>query len=209
MDLYFSPMTCSLATRIALYELDEPASFHQVNHRTKQLASGGGDYLQINPKGQVPALRTREGVVLTEVPAVLQYVADLKPERGLAPKVGTLERYQLQQWLNYVATELHKQIFYTIFSAEWPAEAKVFAREQVAPAKFEFLSKHLDGREFLLGGGFTVADAYLVTALNWCQAAGIGLERWPVLKGYLDRLKARPNVARAMKEEWALYKAAT
>jgi glutathione S-transferase len=208
MDFYFSPMTCSLATRIALYELDEPATFHQVNIRTKQLTAGG-DYLQINPKGQVPALRTREGVLLTEVPAVLQYLADLKPERGLAPKAGTLERYQLQQWLNYVATELHKQIFYTIFTPQWPAEAKMYVREQVVPAKYEFLSKHLDGREFLLDGGFTVADAYLVTTLNWCQAAGIELGRWPVMQGYLDRVRTRPAVGRAMKEEWALYKAAT
>ncbi len=208
MELYFSPMTCSLATRITLYELDEPASFHQVNLATKQLVAGG-DYLRINPKGQVPALLTREGVLLTEVPAVLQYVADLKPERGLAPKARTIERYQLQQWLNYVATELHKQVFYTLFSPVWPAEAKTFVRDQVAPMKFEFLSKHLDGREFLLDGGFTVADAYLGTALNWCSAAGLDLERWPVLRGYLDRLKARPSVARAIKEEWALYKAAT
>jgi len=208
MDLYFSPMTCSLATRISLYELDEPAAFHLVNLRTKQLADGQ-DYLQINPKGQVPALRTREGVLLTEVPAVLQYVADLKPERGLAPKAGTLERYQLQQWLNYVATELHKQIFYTIFSPQWPDEAKMYVREQVAPARYDFLSKHLGGRQFLLDSGFTVADAYLVTTLTWCAAAGIDLGRWPVMQGYLDLLKARPNVARAMKEEWALYKAAT
>jgi len=207
MDLYFSPMTCSLATRIALYELDEPATFHQVNVFKKQLADGR-DYFQINPKGQVPALLTREGVLLTEGPAVLQYVADLKPERGLAPKAGTLERYQLQQWLNYVSTEIHKQIFYTIFSPQWPAEAKVFVREQMVPSRYEFLSKHLEGREFLLDGGFTVADAYLVTTLSWCQAAGIDLGRWPVLQAYLERIKARPSVARAMKEEWALFKEA-
>lgn len=203
MELYFCPMTCSLATRIALYELDEPATFHMVNVVTKKMADGG-DYFQINPTGQVPALRTREGVLLTEGPAVLQYVADLKPERGLAPKAGTLERYQLQQWLNYISTEVHKQIFYTIFSPLWPAEAKVFAREQVAPAKYEFLSKHLDGREFLLGTGFTVADAYLVTTLCWCGAAGIELGRWPVMKAYLDRIKARPAVGRAITEERAL-----
>jgi glutathione S-transferase len=208
MELYFCPMTCSLATRIALYEIDEPATFHVVNLMTKKLGDGQ-DYFQINPKGQVPALRTHEGVLLTEGPAVLQYVADLKPERGLAPKAGTLERYQLQQWLNYIATEVHKQVFYTIFSPRWPAEAKVFVREQVAPAKYEFLSKHLDGREFLLGTGFTVADAYLVTTLCWCKAAGIDLDRWPVLTGYLERHKARPNVARAIKEEFALFKAAT
>jgi len=207
MELYFTPMTCSLATRIALYELDVPASFHQVNLATKQLADGR-DYLQINPKGQVPALRTREGVLLTEVPAVLQYVADLKPERGLAPKAGTIERYQLQQWLNYIATELHKQVFYTIFTPAWPAEAQLYVREKVAPAKYEFLSQQLEGREFLLDGGFTVADAYLVTTLNWCSAAGIDLKRWPVMQGYLDRLRTRPAVGRAMKEEWALYKAA-
>ncbi|KFE63969.1 glutathione binding-like protein [Hyalangium minutum] len=203
MELYFCPMTCSLATRIALYELDEPATFHMVNVVTKKMADGG-DYFQINPKGQVPALRTREGVLLTEGPAVLQYVADLKPERGLAPKAGTLERYQLQQWLNYISTEVHKQIFYTIFSPQWPAEAKVFVREQVAPAKYDFLSKHLDGREFLLDTGFTVADAYLVTTLNWCGAAGIDLGRWPVMKAYLDRMKARPAVGRAITEERAL-----
>lgn len=203
MELYFCPMTCSLATRIALYELDEPATFHQVNVVTKKMEDGG-DYFQINPTGQVPALRTREGVLLTEGPAVLQYVADLKPERGLTPKAGTLERYQLQQWLNYISTEVHKQVFYTIFSPKWPAEAKVFAREQVAPAKYEFLSKHLDGREFLLGPGFTVADAYLVTTLSWCGAAGIDLGRWPVMTAYLDRMKTRPAVGRAITEERAL-----
>ena len=203
MELYFTPFTCSMAIRITLYEIEQPASFHQVNILTKQLADGR-DYRQVNPKGQVPTLRTREGVLLTEMPAVLQYVADLAPERGMAPPAGTIARYQLQEWLSFVGSEIHKQLFYVCFHPRWVPEGKTFVREQLVPGRFDYLSNHLEGREFLLDGGFTVADAYLVTMLNLCKPAGMELGRWPVLQAYYERLKARPSVARAMTEERAL-----
>lgn len=202
MDLYFAPLSCSLATRIALHELGRPAGFHQVTLSTKTLADGS-DYLAINPKGQVPALRLDDGTILTEGPAVLQYVADLDPARGLAPPAGSLERYQLQQWLNYIATEVHKAVFYMLFNPACPPEGKAFARDVLAPARYDLLSRHLEGRDFLLGG-FSVADAYLVTTLNWAAPGGIDLKRWPVLAAYRERLLQRPAVARAVGEELAL-----
>lgn len=203
MDLYFAPLSCSLATRIALYESDQPAHFHQVVLSTKRTTSGE-DYLAINPKGQVPALRTDDGRFLTEGPAILQYVADRAPASGLAPAAGSFERYEVQQWLNYVGTEVHKQVFYTMFNPTIPAEAKAYAREQALPARYDFLSRHLDGRAFLVGDRFTVADAYLVTTLNWAAPAGVDLSRWPVLAAYRERLCARPAVGRALAEELAL-----
>lgn len=200
MDLYFAPLSCSMATRIALYESGLDANFHQVVLTTKQTTEGA-DYLAVNPKGQVPAMLTPDGL-LTEGPAVLQYVADRAPAARLAPPAGTRARYLLQQWLNYIATEIHKGVFYLIFNPAVPAEAKVFAREAVVP-RYRFLSEHLADRQFLLDE-FSVADAYLVTTLGWAAPAGIDLAAWPVLAQYAQRLRERPAVARAMQEELAL-----
>jgi glutathione S-transferase len=195
-----------MATRIALYESGQAAQFHQVELQTKQLKDGS-DYLAINAKGQVPALRTDDGEILTEGPAILQYVADLAPQTGLAPASGSLERVRLHQWLNYISTEIHKAVFYLLFNPFVPPEAKAFARKSL-PLKYDYLSNHLNGRDFLIGETFTVADAYLVTTLNWALAAGIDLKKWPVLDGYLARLVTRPSVARAVAEELALRSAA-
>ncbi len=200
MDLYFAPLSCSMATRIALYESGLDANFHQVVLTTKQ-TTDGADYLAVNPKGQVPAMLTPDGL-LTEGPAVLQYVADRAPAARLAPPAGTRARYLLQQWLNYIATEIHKGVFYLIFNPAVPAEAKAFAREAVVP-RYRFLSEHLADRPFLLDE-FSVADAYLVTTLGWAAPAGIDLAAWPVLAQYAQRLRERPAVARAMQEELAL-----
>jgi glutathione S-transferase len=205
MDLYFAPLSCSLATRIALYESDQPAQFHEVELGTKRL-KGGGDYLAINPKGQVPALRTDDGHFLTEGPAVLQYVADRAPEVGLAPAAGDPARYKLQLWLNYIATEVHKAVFYFLFNPASPPEVKAFVRDVLLPPRYDHLSRHLEGREFLLDR-FSVADAYLVTSLNWAAPAGIDLGRWPVLAAYHRRVLERPAVARALGEELALRRA--
>ena len=202
MELYFAPLSCSLATRITLYELNLPATFHQVTLSNKQLADGSS-YLDINPKGQVPALRTQEGLLLTEGSAILQYVADRAPESGLAPAAGTFARYQLQQWLSYISTELHKAVFYMLFNPAVPREMKEFSRETLIPARYNFLSTHLAQREFLLDT-FTVADAYLVTTLNWAAPGGIDLSKWPVLVDYHKRLLTRPAVAKALQEELAL-----
>lgn len=207
MDLYFAPLSCSLATRIALYESGQSAGFHQVTLSTKRTASGA-DYLAINPKGQVPALVCDDGEILTEGSAVLQYVADRVPDSGLAPPAGAFDRYRLQQWLNYIAAEVHKQVFYTLFSPAVPAEAKTFAREVALPARFDHLSAHLKDRAYLVGDRFTVADAYLVTALNWTAPAGVDLKRWPVLADWHAVQLKRPAVARAVGEEFALRAAA-
>ena len=202
MDLFFAPMSCSLASRIALYEAGIEANFHQVTLMTKKLADGR-DYLAINPKGQVPALRLDDGEILTEGPAVLQYIADLAPSGTLAPVAGTSARYKLQQWLNYISTEVHKALFATMFNPASPPEAKAFARDLLLPQRYAFLSTHLEGRKFLLDE-FSVADAYLVTTLNWAKPAGIDLAKWPVLAAYHQRLASRPAVAKAMGEELAL-----
>lgn len=201
MDLYFAPLSCSLATRISLYEAGLPANFHQVTLSTKRVADGR-DYLDINPKGQVPALITGDGQTLTEGPAILQHVADLAPDSGLAPPAGSFDRPRLQQWLNYIATEIHKGVFYLIFYPAAPEAAKVFARE-IVRTRYDFLSAHLQGRDFLLDR-FTVADAYLVTSLGWAAPAGIDLASWPQLESYAAALRARPAVARALAEELAL-----
>lgn len=201
MQLYFAPLSCSLATRIALYEAGLDAEFHQVELATKRTLDGR-NYLDINPKGQVPALLTDDGQILTEGAAVLQYVADRKPASGLAPAAGTWARYQLQQWLSFIGTEIHKGVFYLIFNPAVPAPAKDFARELVK-SRYALLSSHLEGREFLLDG-FTVADAYLVTTLGWARPGGIDLSPWPVLTDYFGRLQQRPAVGRAFGEELKL-----
>lgn len=205
MDLYFSPMACSIATRIALHEtgLGDKTGFHRVTLSTKTL-DDGSDYCAANPKGQVPALRLDNGEILTEGTAVLQYVADLAPESGLAPANGTFERYRLQEWLNFVGTELHKQVLAVIFNPHSPVEAKTFAREQVAPGKFEVLAKALQGKDFLVGGRFTVADAYAFFVLSLCGHTGIDLGKWPALQRYFKALSQRPSIARAVSEEMAL-----
>lgn len=207
MELYFTPMACSIATRIALYEAGkgDTASFHQVALWSKTL-DDGSDYYAINPKGQVPALRLDNGEILTEGTTLLQYVADLVPESGLAPANGTMERYRLQEWLNFVGAELHKQVLAVIFTPSTPPEAKAFAREEVAPVKFALLAKGVEKGPFLMGERFTVADAYAFFVLVLCRYAGIDLSRWPELGAYLDRLSARPSIARALSEEMALLK---
>ncbi|MCF4165785.1 glutathione transferase GstA [Zavarzinia compransoris] len=203
MDLYFCPMTCSLATRIALYESGQDARFHQVALSDKTIV-GGGDYLAVNPKGQVPALRLDDGHLLTEGPAILQYVADRAPDSKLAPSAGSLARYEVQAWLNYVAAEVHKQVFYVIFSPESPEAARDHARTVLAPRRFGHLQSRLADREFLATDDFSVADAYLTTTLNWTRNAGIDLKPWPAVTAYHKRMTARPAVARAIAEEMAL-----
>lgn len=206
MDLYFAPLSCSMATRIALYEAGLPAGYHQVTLSTKRLGNGE-DYLAINPKGQVPALRTDDGTIITEGPAVLQYVADLAPQSGLAPAAGTAARVALQQWLNYIGSEIHKAVFYFMFNPASPDAVKPFVRDVLLPARYDFLSRHLEGREYLLDQ-FTVADAYLLTTLTWAAPAGVDLARWPVLDAYRTRLLQRESVARAVGEEFSLRQAA-
>ena len=201
MELYFSPLACSMATRIALYEAGAPATFTAVDLKAKKTA-GGADFLAINPMGQVPVLRTETDELVTENPVVLQYVADHCPGSGLAPSSGP-ERYRLQLWLNFITSELHKAVFMPLLSHKSNDGARAFSRDQ-AGLRFDYLNAHLDGREYLLDG-FTVADAFLVTVLNWTKAADIDLTPWPAVLAYFKRMRQRDSVARALAEEFALY----
>jgi glutathione S-transferase len=160
------------------------------------------DYLAVTAKGTVPALRTDDGELLTEGPAILQYIADLRPDAELAPATGTFTRYRLQEWLNYLSTELHRTVFHPIFNPGPPAAAREYAR-QVLDAKFDYLSARLADRSYLLDR-FSVADAYLFTILNWTFGAKVDLQKWPVLTAYFGRIKARPKVAQAWNEEMKL-----
>src|SRR4249919_3232138 len=165
MDLYFAPLACSMATRIALYEAGADAQYIYRDHN-KRLPDGA-DFYQINPLGMVPTLRTDEGDLLTENSAILQYVAGRFPRANLAPASG-IDRARLQQWLSYIGTELHKAIFIPLLDHKAPAEVKAYA-SSLADARFGVLEKHLAGREFLLDT-FSIADGYLCTVLNWTRA---------------------------------------
>ena len=201
MILYFAPLACSMASRIALYEAGLAAEFREVVLSTKALKDGG-DFWAVNPKGQVPALALDDGRIVTEGPAVLQTIADMAPAGVLAPAAGTAERTEVQSWLNMIATELHSGGFYPQMHPASPPDARAFARMRIEQG-FDRLDRHLAGREFLMDG-FTIADAYLVTALGWCEPVGLDLGRWPALADYRQRLRARPSVARALAEELAL-----
>src|SRR3954463_2219704 len=163
MQLYFSPGACSLASHISLREAGIPFDLKKADTKTKKLEDGS-DYYAINSKGAVPALKLDNGQVLTEGGAIMQYVADQKPESGLAPKNGSLERYRVQEWLNYITSEVHKT-----FSPLWNPTAdpavKAYALDGLKK-KFDWLNSQLGGKKYLTGDAFTVADAYLFTVLN-------------------------------------------
>jgi glutathione S-transferase len=201
MQLYFSPLTCSLATRIALYEAGQEPTFIEVDSLTKQTRDGVA-YSTVNPLGLVPTLRTDDGECLTETAAILQYLARRFPAARLAP---TDERglVALQQWLSFVGTELHRRLFGWFFDRQAPDAVKAYALEK-GRSRLQFLDGYLAGREHLLDH-FTVADAYLVTVLGWSVVTPLGLGEWPALSAYVERVQARPSVARARAAEIPLY----
>jgi glutathione S-transferase len=201
MDLYFAPLACSLATRIALYEAGVDARYKRVDLRAKRVCDGS-DFFAVTPMGQVPALRTDDGFVLTENTAVLQHVADAFPEAQLAPRGGA-ERARLQQWLGFIGTELHKAVFVPLLDPKAPAEVKAYARDKAA-LRLHVVARHVAGREFLLDR-FGIADAYLVTVLNWAPYCAIDLDPWPELVAYRDRLLKRASVGAALEEERAMF----
>ena len=205
MDLYFSPLACSMATRVALYEAGAEANYLEVDPPTKKVLKDGSDFRTVNPIGLVPTLRTDEGVVLTENAAILQYVADRFPQSGLGAAQG-IDRTRLHQWLCFIGTELHKGLFIPVLDRKAPQETKAYALEKNL-SRLDYLDTYLKGRDFLLDH-FSVADAYLVTVINWTMATPpIELAKWPNLKAYYDRLRARPSIAKAIAEEFELYKA--
>ncbi|WP_223645651.1 glutathione binding-like protein [Corallococcus sp. EGB] len=201
MQLYFSPLACSAATRICLYEAGAEAAFIEVDSKTKR-THDGNNYLEVHPLGLVPALRTDDGDVLTENASILQYLAETLPQAGLAP-ADSRGRVRLRQWLSFIGTELHKATFAPLLDASANEGAKSYALEKGA-GRLSYLEKHLAGREFLLDR-FSVADAYLVTVLNWHVATPIDLSKWPALLAYFARLQDRPSVAKAFLEERKLY----
>jgi glutathione S-transferase len=204
MDLYFSPLACSLATRIALYEAGAQAGFIQVDPKTKRIVPDGADYLKVYPLGLVPAIRLDDGALLTENAAVLQYIAERFPDANLAPRAG-IERTRLQQWLGFIGTEIHKGLFIPLFDKKAP-DGTVASTLAKGESRLAYLNEHLTGREFLLDQ-FSVADAYLYTVLNWSMATPVKLDRFPALQDYFTRMQKRPSVAKAFREELALYKA--
>jgi glutathione S-transferase len=205
MDVYFSPLACSLATRIALYEAGGKANFLEVDPKTKLVQNDGSDFRKVNPLGLVPTLRTDDGLVLTENAAILQYVADRFPQAGISAAAG-MERSRLHQWLCFIGTELHKGLFVPLLDKKAPQEIKTYILGRYL-SRLDYLENYLKGREFLLDH-FTVADAYLVTVINWTMATPpVELAKWPTVKAYYERLRKRPSIANAMAEELELYKA--
>ena len=205
MDLYFSPLACSMATRVALYEAGAAANYLEVDPPTKTVLNDGSDFRTVNPIGLVPTLRTDDGVVLTENAAILQYVADRFPQSGLGA-ADEIERTRLHQWLCFIGTELHKGLFIPVLDRKAPQEVKAYVLEKNL-SRLDYLDSYLAGRDFLLDH-FSVADAYLVTVINWTMATPpIELVKWPNVKAYYERLRQRPSVARAIAEEFELYKA--
>jgi glutathione S-transferase len=205
MDLYFSPMACSMATRIALYEAGGHVRFREVDPLSKQVRDDQSDYRSINPLGLVPALRTDDDVILTENAAILQHVAERFPDSPIAAGTG-LARSRLQQWLCFIGTELHRGLFAPLLSKKAPAEMKSYVLQN-GLSRLAYLDDHLAGREFLLER-FSVADAYLVTVLNWTMAIPeVDLGQWPGIAAYHKHLRERPSVRRAVAEEFELFKA--
>ncbi|MGA2551906.1 MAG: glutathione binding-like protein [Burkholderiaceae bacterium] len=204
MDVYFSPLACSLATRIALYEANAQANYFEVDPQTKVVLNDGSDFRQLNPLGLVPTLRTDDGSVLTENAAILQHVADCFPTAGIGASPG-MQRSRLQQWLCFIGTELHKGLFVPLLDKKAVPDVKTYVLGKYL-SRLDYLESYLKGREFLLEE-FSVADAYLTTVINWTMATPpIDLAKWPTLKTYYERLLARPSIARAIAEEFELYK---
>ncbi len=205
MNLYFSPLACSMATRIAFYEAGADARYLEVDPKSKKVLQDNSDFLAVNPLGLVPTISTEDGLILTENAAILQYVADRFPESAIAAGTG-LDRSRLHQWLCFIGTELHKGLFVILLDRKAPAEVHAYTLKK-GLSRLDYLNSHLEGREFLLDR-FSVADAYLGTVLNWSMATPqIDLKKWPAVSAYLAHFKTRPSVAKALAEEFELYKA--
>lgn len=199
MKLYYKPGACSLASHIVLRETGADFEIEKVDTAAQKTASGA-DFGAINPKGYVPALRLDDGAVLTEGAALLQYLADRAPEAGLAPAAGSFERVRLQEHLTFVSSELHKA-FSPLFGDGLSDEARQAAVAKVARRLDNIEALLADGRAFLMGDDFTVADAYLFVVANWANFTGIDLGRWPNVEAFVARVAARPAVQAAMVAE--------
>ena len=198
MKLFYASGACSLSPHIVAHEAGIELRLQKVDLKTKTIASEG-DFFGINPKGYVPTLELDDGQILTEGTAIVQYLADLKPEKGLAPAAGTLARYRLQEWLGYINSELHKT-YSPLFRPDTPAETRA-ERLAYLSKRYGVVDKHLAGRSYLLGDNFTVADAYLFTVTNWAGTVKFDLAPFPNVRAFQERIGARPAVKAAMKAE--------
>jgi glutathione S-transferase len=198
MKLYFSPGACSLSPHIILQESGLPFTIEKVDLRSKQTASGA-DYLAINPKGYVPALEMDDGVLLTEGPAIVQYLADQVPDKQLAPANGSMERYQLMSWLTFIGTEIHKN-YSPLFNPASTDDAKASAKQALAK-RYAYVERMLDGREYLVGTQFSVADGYLFVVTNWSGMLKLDMSAFPNIAAFQQRIGARPAVRQAMQAE--------
>ena len=198
MKLYYSKGACSLSPHITACEAELPLELVEVDLKSK-ITKAGEDFRLINPNGYVPVLVLDDGNKLTEGPAIVQYLADRAPDKKLVPLAGTFERYQLQQWLNFISTEIHKG-FGALFNPAMPESGKQVAITTLI-SRLENVSEHLSSRAFLLGDHFTVADGYLFVTLSWGAHVNVDISRWPVLANYVAKISARPAVQKALKEE--------
>ncbi len=198
MKLYYSPGACSLSPHIIACEAELPIELIKVDLQSKHTETGE-DFRQLNPNGYVPLLILDDGNRLTEGPAIVQYLADLAPDKKLIPPAGTFERYQLQQWLNFISTEIHKS-FSPLFNPVAPEAAKQLAID-ILMTRLDTVAELLSSQPFLLGDNFSVADAYLFVTLSWGQYVNLDISRWPSLARYADKISERPAVQQAMKEE--------
>jgi glutathione S-transferase len=200
MKLYFAPAACSMAPHIVLREAGYKFDLVRVDTAKRQTADGQ-DYSKINPNGYVPALQLDNGEVLTEAAVILQYLADQKPEAGLAPKPGTMERYRLMEWLNFISSELHKSLgqffkFKSTMTPEWKESVLgLFSK------RCDFVVEKLAGKSYVMGDRFSVADAYLYTVLGWPDFPKIDMSRWPTIKDYRTRVTSRPVVRETLVAE--------
>ena len=198
MKLYYSPGACSLSPHIALYESGLPFQAVLASTKSHKLQDGT-DYYTINPKGYVPLLEFDDGTRLAEGPAIVQWIADQVPEKQLAPRAGTMERYRLQEWLTFIGTEIHKQ-FSPVFSPAMPEEAKALFRQKILD-RLAYVDRHLAGRDYLLGSHFSVADGYLYTVTRWAAPLKLDIAGFENLGAFMARMAARPAVQQAVKAE--------
>ncbi len=198
MKLFYAPGVCSLSPHIVLKESGLPFELVKTDIKAKT-TEGGGDYKKTNPLGYVPALGLDDGTILTEGPAIVQYIADKVPEKKLAPANGTLDRYKLQSWLNFVSSELHKG-FSPLFNPAMPEAAKQIAKDRLA-ARFAHLDAHFAKHNYLMGNDFSLPDAYAFTVLRWTAPTKIDLAPYPHIQAFMKRMQARPAVQAAMKAE--------
>ena len=202
MKLYYTPGACSLSPHIVAAEAGIALELVRVNlGKTPHTTASGADFSSVNPNGYVPVLELDDGQRLTEGPAIVQYLADQKPERALAPAAGTLARARLQSWLNFVGTELHKMYSPWLFHADYGEQAQTVARGKIAE-RLGFVDRHLAAEgPYLMGESFTVADAYLFTVVSWSTLVNVDLSDFPALRAHLERVGARPAVREAMQAE--------